>query len=66
MKKYRLELSIGLIFALLLVALMWGNLAAIAPALPMGLLAACVVALISVIAPFPERDAEGKIVESSG
>ena len=66
MKKYRLELSIGLIFALLLVALLWGNLAAIAPALPMGLLAACVVALISVIAPFPERDAEGKIVESSG
>lgn len=66
MKKYRLELSIGLIFALLLVALLWGNLAAIAPALPMGLLAACVVALISVIAPFPERDAEGKVVESSG
>lgn len=66
MKKYRLELSIGLIFALLLVALLWGNLASIAPALPLGLLAACVVALISVIAPFPERDAEGKVIASSG
>jgi len=66
MKKYRLELSIGLIFALLLVALLWGNLANIAPALPIGLLAACVVALISVIAPFPERDAEGKEIESAG
>lgn len=66
MKKYRLELSIGLIFALLVVALLWGNLANIAPALPIGLLGACVVALISVIAPFPERDAEGRVVTTVG
>lgn len=64
MKKYRLELSIGLILALLLVVLLWTNLAAVAPQLPIGLLAACVVALISVIAPWPERDAEGRVVSS--
>lgn len=64
MKKYRLELSIGLILALLLVVLLWTNLSSIAPQLPIGLLAACVVALISVIAPWPERDAEGRVVSS--
>jgi len=64
MKKYRLELSIGLILALLLVVLLWTNLSSIAPQLPIGLLAACVVALISVIAPWPERDPEGRLVSS--
>ncbi|NBO38918.1 hypothetical protein EBU99_10090 [bacterium] len=64
MKKYRLELSIGLIFALLVVVLLWTNLESILPQLPIGLLAACVVALISVVAPWPERDSEGRVVES--
>lgn len=64
MKKYRLELSIGLILASLLVLLLWTNLAAVAPQLPIGLLAACLVALISVIAPWPERDSEGRVVSS--
>lgn len=64
MKKYRLEISIGLIFALLLVVFLWTNLAALLPQLPIGLLAACLIALISVIAPWPERDAEGKIVST--
>lgn len=64
MKKYRLELSIGLILALLLVVLLWTNLSTIAPQLPVGLLAACVVALISVIAPWPERDSEGRVVSA--
>lgn len=62
MKKYRLEISIGLIFALLLVVFLWTNLAAILPQLPIGLVAACVIALISVVAPWPERDAEGRLV----
>ncbi len=62
MKKYRLEISIGLIFALLLVVFLWTNLAAILPQLPIGLLAACIIALISVVAPWPERDAEGRLV----
>jgi hypothetical protein len=64
MKKYRLELSIGLILASLLVILLWSNLASIAPQLPIGLLAATLVALISVIAPWPERDSEGRVVSS--
>ncbi|MBM3381209.1 MAG: hypothetical protein FJY29_02090 [Betaproteobacteria bacterium] len=64
MKKYRLELSIGLILASLLVLLLWSNLAAVAPQLPIGLLAACLVGLISVIAPWPERDSEGRVVSS--
>ncbi|MEN9529189.1 MAG: hypothetical protein RI932_1062 [Pseudomonadota bacterium] len=64
MKKYRLELSIGLILASLLVLLLWTNLAAVAPQLPIGLLAACLVALISVVAPWPERDSEGRVVST--
>jgi hypothetical protein len=62
MKKYRFELSLGLIFSLLLVVFLWDNLAAVVPQLPIGLLAACVIALISVVAPWPERDAEGRLV----
>jgi ABC-type uncharacterized transport system involved in gliding motility auxiliary subunit len=64
MKKYRLELSIGLIFALLLVVFLWTNLSALLPQLPWGLAAVFVVALISVVAPWPERDAQGRVISS--
>lgn len=62
MKKYRFELSLGLIFALLVVVFLWDNLAAVVPQLPVGLLAVCAIALVSVVAPWPERDVEGRIV----
>ena len=64
MKKYRLEIAIGLIFALLLVLFLWTNLATLLPQLPWGLSAACVIALMSVVLPWPERDSEGQIVSS--
>ncbi|MEN9808793.1 MAG: hypothetical protein RLZZ488_360 [Pseudomonadota bacterium] len=62
MKKYRLEIAIGLIFALLLLGLLWTNLAALAPQVPWALLGVCLIGLFSILFPVPERNAEGKVV----
>lgn len=59
MKKYLLEISIGLIFAALITVLMHSTLAGIYPLLPWILLGVILIVLFGLFVPWPEKNADG-------
>ena len=66
MKKYRLEIAIGLIFFTLLVGLLWGNLENRFVWLPYALLSVGVLGILGVVIPWPERDENGTLKSEPG
>lgn len=60
MRKYKLEIAIGVIFAGLLVALLWSNLAGLFAPLPFILTAVCVLGLTAAVVPWPTKAGEAQ------
>lgn len=64
MKKYKLEFAIGVIFAGLLVALLWSNLTALWKPLPIVLATVAAVVLAGVVMPWGEKKGAGLATDS--
>jgi hypothetical protein len=58
MRKYKLEIAIGVIFAGLLTALLWTNLGALAKPVPFVVMGLCVLALVVAVVPWPGKPGE--------